>query len=455
MVDGNSSIQGSSNSAGFSSRRSETNLQKNQEIIYNFLLQIVQERSPENGMLEFQHLFFSLESSNLSLNAFKALQEIISYNNEEIFQETLKRSCYILINNWETTRSYAYIRELISSLDGLQNLRNPVSRLLNRMRAWITNFVKSPDYQELKLFASRHDEGEDKHWSSRYTSFLLVPQYADVNNPIEQREAAQALSQQLKNRFKFDLAMYTARSESVIPKEEVPENPTALGDGVLRLVKKIVIQINSHKQYNVSRLFLRQIENLQYCDFKPALQRYLIFSVDKNSHISIFNEKITDKLNNLFMDKDEEIVNDSLLLRTCNRLIDYLTTENRKDPSSLFILLLSQGNTITLVIVLLKIVSISPNSRIHLEERIAKLIQYYMSQPLEDSSWVINFFEIFKITSAIYADSVEYNLVKVRNNGTDNGKESLDAYRLFSQLKGYEEEVEEVKKTEEWDLIDS
>lgn len=455
MVDGNSSIQDSSNSADFSSRRSETNLQKKQEIIYKFLLQIVQERSPENGMLEFQHLFFSLESSNLSLSAFKALEGIISYNNEEIFRETLKRSCYILINNWETTRSYAYIRELIISLEGLQNLRNPVSRLLNRMRAWINNFVKSEEYQELKLFASRHDEGEERHWSSRYTSFLLVPQYADVNNPIEQREAAQALSQQLKNRFKFDLAMYTARSESSIPKEEIPENPTALGDGALRLVKKIVIQINSHKQYNVSRLFLRQIENLQYCDFKPALQKYLIFSVDKNSHISAFNEKVTDKLNNLFTDKDEEIVNDSLLLRTCNRLIDYLTTENRQDPSSLFILLLSQGNTITLVIVLLKIVSISPNSRVHLEERIAKLIQYYMSQSLEDSAWVINFFEIFKITSAIYADSVEYNLVKVRNNGTDNGAESLDAYRLFSQLKGNGKEVEDVKETEEWDLIDS
>lgn len=454
MVDRNRSIQDSSNSAGLGGRKSEATLQRNQEIIYKFLLQIVQERSPENGMLEFQHLFFSLESSNLSSNAFNSLQKIITHNNEDIFRETLKRSCYILINNWETKRSYAYIKELISSLDGLQNLRNPASRLLNRMRGWITNFVKSPDYQELKLFASRHDDGEDKHWSSRYTSFLLVPQYADVNNPIEQREAAQVLSQQLKNRFKFDLAMYTARSESAIPKEEVPENPTALGDGVLRLVKKIVIQINSHKQYNVSRLFLKQVENLQYCDFKPALQRYLIFSVDKDRALLVFNEKITEKLNGLFTDKDEEIINDFLLLRTCNRLIDYLTTENRKDPAYLFILFLSQGNTITLVIVLLKIVSISPNSRIHLEERIAKLIQYYMSQPVEDSAWVINFFEIFKITSAIYADSIEYNLVKVKNNG----EESLDAYRLFSQLKGYKsdiEEVEKVPKTEDWDITDN
>jgi hypothetical protein len=54
-----------------------------------------------------------------------------------------------------------------------------------------------------------------------------------------------------------------------------------------------------------------------------------------------------------------------------------------------------------------------------------------MEQNIEDSTWVINFFEIFKITSAIYSDSVEYSLVKVKSDQ----KESLDAYRLFSQLK--------------------
>jgi len=450
MVDGNSSIHGGNNSAGFGLQKSSATLQRNQETIYKFLLQTVQERSAEKGMLEFQHLFFSLESNNVSLKAFNSLKEIISFNNETIFHETLKRCCYILINNWEANRSYAYIRELVNSLNDLRHVRNSVSRPLTRMRGWISSFVKNPDYQELKLFAARHDENEEKHWSSRYTSFLLVPQYADVNNPIEQREAAQALSQQLKNRFKFDLAMYTARSESAIPRAEVPQNPTALGDGVLRLVKKIVIQINSHKQYNVGRLFLKQTENLQYNDFKLALKRYLIFSINNDSSMMVFSEKITDKLGELFVDKEEEIMDEFLLLRTCNRLIDYLTTENRKDPSSLFILFLSQGNTITLVILLLKVVSISPNSRIHLEERIAKLIQYYMTQPVEDSAWVINFFEVFKITSAIYADSVEYNLVKIKANSPD----SLDAYRLFSQLKGYEHEIEEKPETEEWDLVD-
>ena len=431
MVDGNSSIQGGSNKARLQSRKFEVNFQRNQEIIYKFLVQIVQEWSPEKGMLEFQHLYFSLESSNVSLDAFNALTEIISHNNEVVFQETLKRSCYILINNWETGRNYAYIRELVTSLGDLKNLPVALSTPRKRMRTWINNFTKSPDYRELQLFVARHDEDGVKHWSSRYASFLLVPQFTDVNNPIEQREAAQALSQQLKNRFRFDLAMYTARSESGLPTEESLKNPTALGDEVLRLVKKIVLQINSHKQYNVGRLFLNQVENLRYDRFKLALQKYLIFSVDQDRSMLAFNEKLGDKLRELFADKEEQTIDEFLILRTCNRLIDYLTTENRQDPAPLFILFLSQGNTITLVIILLKIVSISPNSRVHLEGGVAKLINYYMEQNIEDSTWVINFFEIFKITSAIYSDSVEYSLVKVKSDQ----EESLDGYRLFSQLK--------------------
>ena len=53
-------------------------------------------------------------------------------------------------------------------------------------------------------------------------------------------QAARALSQQLKDRFKFDLAMYVARSQSATSPEQLPKNPTALGDNVLMLIKAIV-----------------------------------------------------------------------------------------------------------------------------------------------------------------------------------------------------------------------
>ncbi|NJO75197.1 MAG: hypothetical protein HC833_16380, partial [Leptolyngbyaceae cyanobacterium RM1_406_9] len=54
----------------------------------------------------------------------------------------------------------------------------------------------------------------------------------------------------------------------------------------------------------------------------------------------------------------------------------------------------------------------------------------------EECQWVVNFFEIFNITMAIYAENVEYNLVDMNNhNSPQPAKLSLDACRIFSQFK--------------------
>ncbi|MGB7380834.1 MAG: hypothetical protein WA959_30315, partial [Rivularia sp. (in: cyanobacteria)] len=100
------------------------------------------------------------------------------------------------------------------------------------------------------------------------------------------------------------------------------------------------------------------------------------------------------------------------------------------------ILLLSQGNPLTLVIALLKIILISKHSRRHLEMRIANIINYYEHYQEEECDWVIKFIEVFNITFAIYAENVEYNLIQMQENATESEPQTnLDTYRVFSQLK--------------------
>ncbi len=43
--------------------------------------------------------------------------------------------------------------------------------------------------------------------------------------------------------------------------------------------------------------------------------------------------------------------------------------------------------------------------------------------------------EIFNITFAIYAENVEYNLVKMEEDQSSNPQLNLDDYRVFSQMK--------------------
>lgn len=412
------------------------NIQQAQDAIYSFLLEIVKKWPPEEVLLEFKRLFIHHVDS-VNSDAMQALYEVVFSNNEEEFRNTLKRCCYILVNNWDASRNYKPIQDLIRVFTDPSIQRNTASPTLKRLRLWLDGFVKSSDYEELKLFVSRYDDKDRGPWVSRYTSYLLVPQYIDLSNPIEQREAARALSKQLKDRFKFDLAMYIARSQSNAPSKRTPKNPTVLGEEVLRLIKAIVAKRGPFSYANLANIFVNQTQNLPYKEFKQSLQQYLIFSVESQEFVETLRSKLTDKLDRLYESHNDELLTDALMLRTCNRVIEYLTTENQSDPSQLFVLLLSQGNPITLVVALLKIILICKHSRTHLEARIAQLIKYYQNYPEDECAWIVNFLEVFNVTFAIHAENVQYNLIKMDVDEAQLASHIFDPdkYRIFSQLK--------------------
>lgn len=427
--------------------KSKRSTQEAQEVLFNFLLEIVNVWHPEDVLLEFKRLFIHNADSSSSA-VVPALYEIVFANNEEDFRNTLKRSCYILVNNWETKRHHKAIQDLIQVFSDSAITRHTVSPTLKRLRTWTLNFVNSQDFAELKLFAARYDESA-KHWAQRYTAFLLVPQYVDLKNPVEQREAARALSKQLKDKFKFDLAMYIARTQSATLGSKAPKNPTALGDEVIRLIKAIVARRGPFNYANLANIFLKQTHQLTYKEFKASLQEYLVFAIENREFVDTLRKKLSEKFDSLYESYHDETLNSALLLRTCNRVIEYLTIEGQKEPSPLFALLLSQGNPLTLVIVLLKLILICGHARTHLEACIAELVRYYEGFSEDECQWVITFMEVFNITFAIYAENVEYNLIKMNDAKYESCRtyeafsEDLDAYKIFSQLKndGKEEAI--------------
>lgn len=415
--------------------KSARSISQAQETVYTFLLGIVKKWPPEEVLLEFKRLFiYHVDSTNS--DALHSIYEIVFSNNEEEFRNTLKRCCYILVNNWDATRNYQPIQDLVQVFFDSALNRHTASPTLKRLRLWIHHFATSKDYEELKLFVSRYDDQGRGAWSVRYTSYLLVPQYIDLSNPIEQREAARTLSRQLKDRFKFDLAMYIAKSQSATYAiHQPPKNPTVLGDEVLRLIKTLVAKRGPFSYVNLANIFINQVKHLSYREFKDSLQRYLTFAIQNRGFVEILQSKLSEKIEPLYNIHDTDPVTPALILRTCNRVIDFLTTENEKEPSSLFVLLLSQGNPLTLVIVLLKLILICRYSRTHLEAQIAELIQHYRNYPEEECQWVVNFMEVFNVTFAIYAENVQYNLIQMEAQAPSHTLFDPDRYRIFSQLK--------------------
>jgi hypothetical protein len=406
--------------------------------IYKYLLNLLKNCSGDEVLKEFQNLFFHYAANDDNSTVLLALSDLVLTNKQNSFIDTLKRSCYILINNWNLSKDYQCIHKLVASFDDFFTPSyHPYNKILHRLHNWLYNFVNSEDYQQLKTFADRFDNNENPHWINRFKAYLLVPQYQDLANSQEQREAALNLSKQLREKFKFDLVKYTTFSQSAILRAKTPENPTSLGDDALVLIKKILMTKGMFNHVNIGNIFVKQTRGLDYYVFKESLCKYLFFGMSDTGLLKILQQYIYPKIRNLYLEHDEEITDGSLILRTCNKVINFLTTEYQGFPTSFFVLSVSENNPLRLVLLLLKLILICPNSRNHLENAIAKLLQHYQDSPESDCEWLINFMDVFNITFTIYTENVRYNLIKVHDPlmiQYDQNHEEIDEYLIFSQI---------------------
>jgi hypothetical protein len=171
-----------------------------------------------------------------------------------------------------------------------------------------------------------------------------------------------------------------------------------------------------------------------YNKFKRSFIKYLFYGFEKSDILESLEIYIADYVELLYERHDEEVWTPHLLLRTCNRIIEYLTTETQGKPSRIFSLLAIQGECLTLAVILLKI--ICKNSYIHLEASIGYLIQYYENQSESDCQWLITFLETLKLIMTIYAENIRYNLVSIEANQPKvQTSDNFNSYRIFSQVK--------------------
>jgi hypothetical protein len=406
---------------------------QSQEIICNFFVKQVKVNQPELVLQEFKNLY--LLNLEVSCSEIKLeLLNIVDFNDELLFRQTLKRSCYILINNFASAREHGFINQLIRALAKQNNISLHDS-LLNQ---WIRNFLDSEDYQEIRLFIERDHEKKiiegkapklaTSTWIDRHSSFLAFSKDTDLNKSKAEREAEKLESRQIREQFKLELAMYTARSKKSEEKEQTAcKNPTILGDDVMHLIQKILSKRGPFSHANLANIFLKQTEGIRYKSFKKSLVKYLAFPLKDEVWVKIFQHNLSRELNTLYANHDEQVWDTHLLLRTCNRIIEALTTQNRNEPSQIFVFLSAQGKYLALAIFLLKILLICRPSYTHLETCLSTLIEHYQDKSEDECRWLIKFLDTLKVILTIYADNIDYSIVSMDNQESQ--------YRVFSQSK--------------------
>ncbi|MEC4983437.1 MAG: hypothetical protein SAJ37_14550 [Oscillatoria sp. PMC 1068.18] len=415
-------------------KNKQSTIKTAQETIYHFIYDSLIYCSPETAIAAFKSLFID-PNPQTNKKAIQALHQILLTNQETAFRLTLKRSFFLIINNIEPNQREKAIQELITTLSTTNKFQHKKTSFpaIYQLRTWLKRFTTSREYEDIKLFGTQAEE----HWTQRYRSYLLIRQFLDIRNPLEQREAAQFKAKQLKEQYKFNLAMYTARCQSPGNRnqEHLPPNPTLLEDEFLQIIKLILIRKGQFSHENLARIFRQQIQQQTFANFKETFLSYLISAIQKPELIQQIQPIIVEKFALLEAKRDPENLQKPLLLQTCKKTIDYLLIENSKRPSQLFILLLSQGDPILLVRLLIKIILVCPAAQTHLELRIANLINYYKRFSAVECQWIINFLEVLNIALAIYSDNVKYELIKVNSSNPETSVADLNAYRVFSYYK--------------------
>lgn len=118
-----------SDEPSISFKQSGRTVRQAQDNIYNFLLDIVRHWPPEEVLLEFKRLFV-YHTDSVNAEAMQSVYDLVFANDEQEFRHTLKRCCYILVNNWDATRHFKPIQDLIqvffgSSLYAFNILHDP------------------------------------------------------------------------------------------------------------------------------------------------------------------------------------------------------------------------------------------------------------------------------------------------------------------------------------------
>lgn len=428
-------------------------IEQAQQRVYEFFLEVVRHKSPEEALVSFEDLFVNL-SNTANPEICRALDQIITAYNAKEFFYTLRRCCYILINNWTVTNNRDCIQSLINIFSRPSIYKKPTSLKIKTLRVWLQLFIKSDDFQSLKLFVLVNEDGsnreKEQNWGDRFVSYLLAYQYTNPASPLEQRQAAILLAQKMKSQFRLDLAMYTARMGARPSTQKQQSNPTSLSENVINVVTLMLSKKSVLNCKDSASVFLKNIEGVSYQGFKTELLKYLDFSITDAEISETVQSKLSQGLFELKANRHDYPVSNSLVIKTAKYLLGEITFGDREQPTELFHILLHHTNPINLVVLLLKLLLLNESIRPHLELRIAAIIKYYSQYNESKCKSVIAFVDMLNIALAIYVGDTHYNIVRMmpcKSNEFEEDDTLPDLqiskferreYRIFSQARNTE-----------------
>lgn len=416
-----------------------------EQFIYQHLLNLVNKESPSQMVDRFRLLF--IQRANYPEPEILTVLDKITASGtaKEEFKFFLNRCCHILINRWYMQPQLNYaISDLISLFETQSVNSIPHSRYnsryykeISRLRELINLFIESEQYLILRRFiqvvqqptvqVSREDKQPLITLIRRYP-YLYEHCLMAEDSTLEQKDTVRNVQAQVQRKFEIDLSQYVTyklRKIQMLKNVSTAEanrilrpvnNPTLLTDNELyTTLKHFIGKVDHGNTYHESAQKFIQYgsQAANFGSYKNDLYDYLVTSVDQKYGMKKFNDKLYNHLQGILPQANEQKVNDTLVVRTCSSLLNFLVVNNKSSPQHfVFLDLISNQGTVPTMGLLFKIVLICNKVRPHLEKKFAILFNHYESFTTDSIGWLVGTLEQLNIAFSLHFGNLDLSFFK-------------------------------------------
>lgn len=433
-------------------RRKSINLETHKQTIYDHLIDCAKTEAAAQVLKRFHSLFIS--GTHYPVAAVKAAlnQLVTSMPSKDEFSLFFNRCCYILVNRWQTQfESREAITELVTLLGRMSATPATLgrSRSSTRLRSLVQQFAQSSYYQRLRRFAEfinpHGGSAANKPLGTILKRYPYLYQHCLVSQEDSKEHQSTILQaqQRAQDKFELDLSHYLAgvlkrpseiRQQLIVPAQQTQlilptsvrtgsliqpatalANPTLLQDSDLcGTLKHFVGKVNRQGTYQdmATHFKIRNQSTQTYATFKSNFYQYLAASVDPKFGRSRFNSLLKRHFDDLFPDCNQRPMTEFLMVRTCNRLLNFLIVESRKEPRHMIFmdLINNIGSTQTIGL-LLKVVLLCKKIKPYLENRFALLFNHYESQRQGSVTWLVGCLEKLQLAFSTHFSRFDFSFI--------------------------------------------
>jgi len=410
--------------------------------LYDHLLYLANFESPSQLIERFRCLF--VDATGYPDGRISSALERIATSKfaDQEFRFILNRCCHILINRWQTRSQYhVAIPELIALFDILPSKPiTDLSRLRSarrRLQDLVIAFAQSEQCNTLRRLAQvmqaadMHSGVDNRPLGTLIRRYPYLYEHCLITqeSTFEHQQAIRQIQAEVQHQFEVDLSRYityqvrrsqlarTAASNGVPERLIQPvRNPTLLNNQELfTALKQFKGKAEGNCTYRdlAQRFVSHQDVNSSYKTFKSDLYFYITASVDPAYGKQQFNKQLDTRLRNFLPNSDDQPLDDSLMIRTCSHLLNFLVVENAQNPHHfIFIDLVTNiGPTLTTGI-LLKIVLICRKVKPYLEKRFSILFNHYESSTRDAVQWLIHSLENLNVAMSANFGAVDLSYLQ-------------------------------------------